>query len=333
MPAAPCYCCCCCSFLGLVALLVVGLLVTGALCADVRLSADEMALCDPLRPLFGSVLVTAAASFGGVSATSYLLAGPAPLSAQNTSERRTHQSAVAVGANDVVTWTLVEGSRVDLRVVTERAGPGIGAVASGLYLLDYDNFLLWRNGRGFELLPGSPPQEDCGPVFNASIDVAPGRSGPYYAVLCNRDVVALSAAWNVSLFRTRWNVSDAKAMCAMATCNFAVGADDVVVTVGHALRETDATVAVYMKQLFSTNFRASVFATVGVLLLIVCIVTCAIGLCSLRRKQLPPPLLPHMPVTQPLLPSPPDTPPPSSSSPSSLLPGFQQGSIQRQQSF
>jgi len=299
----------------LVALLAVGLMITGTTCADVQLRAGEQVICDPMRTVFGSVLVRSAAgsssSSSSATTASYLLPAKPTLAAENVTERRVHRTRVEAGAAEQLSWVLVEGSRVVLNVTTERAAAGFGDVDASLLLLDHSNFLLWRNGRAFEELPGTPPHR-AGHQFVGSITATAPDSETYYAVLCNEDDVPLVATWNITLVRTRWNVSEALVVCVMAACSFPLADGEVVIAEARSVVDPawlNNTVDVHMKSFFSSAFRGAVFASVGSVLLIVCIVTCTVGCCSLRRKQLPPTLPPTMPATQPLLPSPPDSPP------------------------
>ena len=126
-------------------------------------------------------------------------------------------------------FRLVNRSRVFVTVRTTRIeGSGVGNLSAAFFFLDEENYELYQSGSNYTTIECA--QEDVVepslrsmPSFFSSTLVANASSALYYALLENNDYIDMTADWNFTVERTKFNISSVPIS---SSCSYIVNKTD-----------------------------------------------------------------------------------------------------------
>lgn len=308
-PAAPCFSLCCLSFLALIAVSVVGVVVTSTRCggfSDFSLTDGEQIVCVPVSTaMYGSVTVKSKPNPFSVS---YLLAGTPNITVSNSTRwNKKWDEVMEPSVSDAHSMVLVQKSWVWWHISTE--GLTEGDLLPWIAFGDDSTVRGWLKDRIF----ADPDWKSSGVEVEGNLTVdefgiyalgykpSPSASTP------------VTTRWEVRMKRAVFVTSTAIGMCREeAKCQFSVSGSDAVVVEA----PSGKSVSVSIDTTFTTAFRATVFASSAAGCIVLCITACLMGCWCLNRSSKkrrslpggymavpePPPLLDPSPLTPPVLP-------------------------------
>ena len=217
-------------------------------------------------------------------------------------------------------FRLVNRSKVHITVQTTRIdGTGVGNLSAAFFFLDDNNYQLYTSGSNYTPITG---HNDAGigpvqamPSFFAATLVANASAALYHAILENNDYIDMTADWNITIERTKFNISSVpvSASCfflmnnterekekkdngdpsaKICTLNVTDQEDYFVVVTADGLTASQSSrdvgrVSVSTRGVFMGVWRFTAFGVITVLSAILFIVTCFVAFCYRRPTGVP----------------------------------------------